>query len=189
MAAIPCYTRGSASEGFRNRTTFAKSEEYKVAKSIYDIKVKTIDGAEQTLETYRGKVLLIVNVASRCGFTPQYSGLENLWKEYRNKGLVVLGFPCNQFGAQEPASDAEIKSFCSTTYDVTFPMFSKVDVNGEAAHELFKFLRAAAPGAGETDAIRWNFGKFVVSKDGTTVTRFAPDRSPEQLAQDLAAFL
>ena len=160
-----------------------------MANSMYEIKVKTIDGVEQTLDTYRGKVMLIVNVASRCGFTSQYTGLENLWKEYRNKGLVVLGFPCNQFGAQEPASEEEIKNFCSTTYNVTFPMFAKVDVNGDGAHELFKFLRAAAPGTGDTDAIRWNFGKFVVSKDGKSVTRFAPDRSPEQLATDLAAFL
>jgi glutathione peroxidase len=157
--------------------------------SIYDFSVKTIGGLETKLESYRGKTLLIVNVASRCGFTPQYEGLENLYQKYGSQGLVVLGFPCNQFGAQEPGSENEIKNFCDTNYHVTFPLFSKVSVNGPEAHPLYSYLKKANPGILGTEAIKWNFTKFLVDKNGNVVKRFAPVEKPESLEKEICAIL
>ena len=149
--------------------------------ALDDIEVRAIDGKAETLAKHAGKVLLVVNVASKCGFTPQYAGLEALWQKYRDRGLVVLGFPCDQFGHQEPGSEEEIQAFCSRTYGVTFPMFAKVDVNGANAHPLYRQLKKAAPGLLGTEAIKWNFTKFLVAPDGRTVTRFAPNDTPESL--------
>ena len=152
---------------------------------IREIPVRTLEGAETTLADWQGKVLLVVNVASKCGFTPQYQGLEALWQEYKDKGLVVMGFPCNQFGAQEPGDEAEIKSFCSLTYQVTFPMFAKVDVNGDSAHPLFQHLKQAAPGILGTEAIKWNFTKFLVGRDGKVIDRYASATTPADLRADI----
>ncbi len=157
--------------------------------SLYDIEVKTIDGKVQTLADYAGKVLLVVNVASQCGFTPQYTGLEALHRKYRDRGLAVLGFPCDQFGHQEPGNEEEIKSFCSRKYDVTFPLFAKVEVNGDGTHPLFAHLKKAAPGLLGTEGIKWNFTKFLVDASGKKVTRFAPTDTPEGLEKDVAALL
>jgi len=160
-----------------------------VTKKIYDIPVKRIDGSETTMREYEGKVLLVVNTASRCGFTPQYKGLEELHRKYKDRGLRVLGFPCNQFGHQEPGDEAEIKSFCNLNYDVGFDLFAKVDVNGDAAHPLFEHLKAEAPGLLGTKAIKWNFTKFLVAPDGKVLERFAPNTAPEELAPKLEALL
>ena len=157
--------------------------------SIYDFSAKTIDGDEQSLSAYRGKTMLVVNVASKCGFTPQYTGLEALYEKFRGQGLVVLGFPCDQFGHQEPGDADEIKNFCSLTYDVTFPMFDKIDVNGDKAHPLYKHLKKSAKGLLGTEAVKWNFTKFLVDKDGRVVKRFAPTDKPESLEKDVAAVL
>ena len=157
--------------------------------SLYDVNVKTISGATQSLDAYRGKTLLIVNVASQCGFTPQYSGLEALYRKYKDRGLVVLGFPCNQFGRQEPGTEKDIQQFCSTTYDVTFPLFAKVDVNGSAAHPLYELLKSARPGLLGTEAIKWNFTKFLVNGRGDVVARYAPSDTPEQIEAAVAAVL
>jgi glutathione peroxidase len=153
---------------------------------IYDIPVTTIDGAQQTLAPFEGKTLLIVNVASKCGFTPQYAGLEALYRKYRDRGFAILGFPCDQFGHQEPGSEAEIQAFCSTTYDVTFPMFAKVNVNGADTHPLYRLLKAARPGVLGTDAIKWNFTKFLVGPDGQVLERFAPKTTPDEIDAVLA---
>jgi glutathione peroxidase len=150
-----------------------------------DIEVKTIDGKTKKLSAYAGKTLLVVNVASKCGFTPQYAGLEALWRKYEDRGLVVLGFPCDQFGHQEPGNEEEIRSFCSLRYDVTFPMFAKVEVNGDGAHPLYKHLKKAAPGLLGTEAVKWNFTKFLVEGDGKKVTRFAPNDTPESLEKEI----
>jgi glutathione peroxidase len=152
--------------------------------SVFDYVVRDISGSERSLAEYRGKVLLIVNVASRCGFTPQYTGLEALYRKYRERGLIVLGFPCNQFGAQEPGTEEQIKNFCSTTYDVSFPLFSKVDVNGADAHPLYRYLKAERPGILGTGAIKWNFTKFLVNRE-----RFAPNAAPESLETRILALL
>ncbi|KAB7643711.1 glutathione peroxidase [Polymorphobacter fuscus] len=152
---------------------------------IYDRTVRTIDGRAVTLADWRGQVLLIVNTASKCGFTPQYEGLEKLQKSYADKGFSVLGFPCNQFGAQEPGDEAEIANFCKLTYDVDFPMFAKVDVNGDKADPLFKQLKSAAPGLLGSEAIKWNFTKFLVDRSGKVVGRFAPTTKPEAIAADI----
>ncbi|HWW65006.1 MAG TPA: glutathione peroxidase [Sphingomonadaceae bacterium] len=157
--------------------------------SLYDFTAKTIDGHEVSLGNWRGKVLLIVNTASKCGFTPQYEGLEKLHEDYAARGLAVLGFPCNQFGGQEPGDEAEIASFCSLTYDVKFPMFAKVDVNGDTAHPLFLYLKKEAKGVLGTEAIKWNFTKFLVDRDGTVVDRFAPTEKPEALRERIEALL
>jgi glutathione peroxidase len=157
--------------------------------SIYDFEALSIEGKPAQLSTQRGKVLLIVNTASRCGFTPQFGGLEKLWDQYRDKGLVVLGFPSNQFGAQDPGSNDEIASFCQVNYGVGFPMMAKVDVNGEKAHPLWKWLKAEAPGILGTQAIKWNFTKFLVGKDGKVLKRYAPNDSPESLAGAIEAAL
>jgi glutathione peroxidase len=134
--------------------------------SVYDFKAKTIDGKDQSLGEYKGKVMLVVNTASKCGFTPQYKGLEELYRQYKDKGLVVLGFPCDQFGHQEPGDENEIKNFCSLTYDVSFPLFSKIEVNGPNAHPLYKHLKGEKPGVLGSEAIKWNFTKFLVDKSG-----------------------
>jgi glutathione peroxidase len=156
---------------------------------IYGIHVTTIDGADQDLSAYAGKVLLIVNTASQCGFTPQYAGLEQLYRTYRDRGLEVLGFPCNQFGAQEPGTEAQIQEFCTLNYQVDFPLFAKIDVNGGAAHPLYRLLKSEAKGALGSEAIKWNFTKFLVGRDGRVVDRFAPTTAPESLANAIEALL
>ncbi len=153
------------------------------ADAPYDFRVRTLAGTEQDLSAYRGQALLIVNVASRCGFTPQYEGLELLYRRYRGQGLVVLGFPCNQFGAQEPGTAADIQIFCRERYDVTFPMFAKIDVKGPAADPLFRWLTARAEGLFGTRAIKWNFTKFLVDRSGRIVHRYAPRVRPDTLAR------
>ena len=157
--------------------------------NIYDLSAKTIDGKEQPLAAYRGKTLLIVNVASKCGFTPQYEGLEALYRKLGPKGLVVLGFPCDQFGHQEPGDEAEIKQFCSLNYEVSFPLFAKIEVNGPNTHPLYRELKKAATGVLGTEAIKWNFTKFLVDKDGRVVRRYAPTDKPEKIEKDVAALL
>ncbi len=157
--------------------------------TIYDFKVKTINGEETTLEQYKGKVLLIVNVASKCGYTPQYDGLETLYKKYKDQGLVVLGFPCNQFGSQEPGSEAEIQNFCRVNFGVTFPMFSKINVNGEETHPLYRYLKSEQPGILGTEAIKWNFTKFLVDKEGNVVKRFGSSTKPQALEEKIEALL
>ena len=157
--------------------------------SLSDFSATRLLGGEEPLSTYNGKVVLIVNTASGCGFTPQYKGLEELWRTYGDKGLVVLGFPCNQFGEQESGSAAEIAAFCSTSYDVTFPMFAKIEVNGDNAHPLYKWLKKEAPGVLGLQGVKWNFTKFLVSRDGTSVKRYASDAEPASLAPDIEALL
>ena len=157
--------------------------------ALYDIDLTAIDGRRQKLAAYAGKSLLVVNVASRCGFTPQYEGLEALWRRYRERGLVVLGFPCDQFGHQEPGDAAEIANFCTEQYHVTFPLFAKTEVNGERAHPLYRALKAAAPGLLRTQAIKWNFTKFLVDRRGEAVRRYAPTCNPEKLADAIEALL
>jgi glutathione peroxidase len=157
--------------------------------AIGDIEATTIDGRTQRLDAHAGKALLVVNVASRCGFTGQYAGLEDLHRRYGPQGLVVLGFPCNQFGGQEPGTEAQISAFCRTTYGVGFAMFAKVDVNGPNAHPLFRHLKAAAPGVLGTEAIKWNFTKFLVNPARTVVRRYAPQVTPRDMAADIEAML
>ena len=157
--------------------------------SAFDYSARTIDGEDKSLKDYDGKVLLVVNVASHCGFTGQYDGLEKLYQKYRDRGLVVLGFPCNQFGGQESADEQEIKSFCRLTYNVTFPMFSKIDVNGSNAHPLFKFLKSAQPGLMGIQRIAWNFTKFLVDRNGNVVKRFATIVTPASMTKSVEALL
>ena len=157
--------------------------------SIYDFSAARPDGSAVPLSDYRGKVLLIVNTASKCGFTPQYAGLETLYRDLQDRGLVVLGFPCNQFGKQEPGDAQEIASFCKLTYDVTFPVFAKIDVNGSDAAPLFRWLKEQAPGVIGTEAIKWNFTKFLVDRDGQVADRFAPTTKPEDLRGAIEALL
>ena len=152
--------------------------------AITDLEVRAADGGPASLDTWRGKVLLIVNTASKCGFTPQYAGLEQLWKEYRDRGLVVMGFPCDQFGQQEPGDEAQIRDFCSLTYAVDFPMFAKVEVNGANAHPLWKWLKDEKGGL-LGSKIKWNFTKFLIGKDGQVIDRFAPTTKPEKLTGDI----
>ena len=149
------------------------------------ISVVTIDGETKTFGDFAGKLTLVVNVASKCGFTPQYRGLEALYRQFKDQGLTVLGFPCNQFGKQEPGSAEEIKNFCSLSYDVTFPIFAKVEVNGARAHPLFKALKKAAPGILGSEAIKWNFTKFLVDDTGNVLKRYAPTDSPEAIGDEL----
>jgi glutathione peroxidase len=156
---------------------------------ITDMTVTAADGSPTGLDQWRGKVLLIVNTASKCGFTPQYEGLEALHRELSPGGFEVLAFPCNQFGAQEPGDAAEIANFCSLTYDVTFPVFAKIDVNGDRADPLFERLKADAPGVMGTKAIKWNFTKFLIDRDGRTVRRYAPTTKPEDIRRDIEALL
>ncbi|MGA0607147.1 glutathione peroxidase [Phenylobacterium sp. VNQ135] len=157
--------------------------------SIYDFAAETIDGRPAPLSDYRGKVVLIVNTASKCGFTKQYAGLEALYRKYGDRGLVVLGFPCNQFGAQEPGDEEEIRSFCSLTYDVDFPMMRKIDVNGPKAHPLYAFLKTQKKGVLGTEGIKWNFTKFLVDREGRVVDRFAPTVEPKALEGAIEALL
>jgi glutathione peroxidase len=154
--------------------------------SIYDFSLTTIDGHTTTLQEYRGKLLLIVNVASKCGFTPQYTGLEALHQKYKDRGLVVLGFPCNQFGGQESGTESEIREFCSTQYQVTFPLFAKIDVNGKKADPLYVWLKSQAKGILGTEAIKWNFTKFLVDTEGQVIDRFGSNVTPEELDATIA---
>ncbi|GAB3481179.1 glutathione peroxidase [Polaromonas eurypsychrophila] len=157
--------------------------------SIYDFQAQQINGQDISLSEYRGKVMLIVNTASKCGFTPQFGGLQELHKAYTGKGLVVLGFPCNQFGSQDPGADGEIAEFCQVNYGVSFPMMGKIDVNGPAAHPLYKWLSSEAPGLLGSKSIKWNFTKFLVGKDGQVIRRYAPTDKPADLAKDVEAAL
>ncbi|MES2994107.1 MAG: glutathione peroxidase [Pseudomonadota bacterium] len=157
--------------------------------SIYDFEAQSIDGQPAALSTQRGKVMLIVNTASACGFTPQFEGLEKLWKTYADKGLVVLGFPSNEFGGQDPGSDGEIQSFCQLNYGVSFPMMSKVKVNGAQAHPLWQWLTKEAPGLLGSKAVKWNFTKFLVGRDGRVIKRYAPTDKPESITRDIEAAL
>ncbi len=157
--------------------------------NLYEFTVKTIDGQSETMEAYRGRVLLIVNVASKCGFTPQYAGLEKLYRSYQQKGFTVLGFPCDQFAHQEPGSEAEIQSFCSLTYDVTFPLFAKIEVNGSGAHPLYNYLKKAQPGLFGSESIKWNFTKFLVGREGEVLKRYAPTDTPEKIGEELKGML
>ncbi len=153
--------------------------------TVYEFSASGIDGRPRKLGQYKGKVLLIVNTASQCGFTPQYKGLEAIYQKYKGRGFAVLGFPCNQFGAQEPGPESEIAEFCEMNYGVTFPLFAKVDVNGEAAHPLFKHLTSSKKGLLGSEAIKWNFTKFLIGKDGEVIERYAPTTKPEDIAQDI----
>lgn len=157
--------------------------------SIYDFEVKTIDGQPAKLDQFRGKVILIVNTASQCGYTPQYEGLNNLYREFRDKGFVVLGFPCNQFGNQEPGSDSDIAAFCDVNYKIEFPLFSKIEVNGSNEHPLYSFLKNEAPGLLGTKAIKWNFTKFLIDKNGKVLKRYAPNDEPKDIAQAISKIL
>jgi glutathione peroxidase len=157
--------------------------------SLYDFNAKTIDGRDVSMKDFEGKVLLIVNTASKCGFTPQYKGLEELHRKYGPDGFEVLGFPCNQFGAQEPGDASEIANFCKLTYDVDFPLFAKVDVNGDSAHPLFAWLKKAAPGLLGSEAIKWNFTKFLIDGKGQVQERFAPTTKPEALGGQIEKLL
>jgi glutathione peroxidase len=157
--------------------------------AVYDFSARTIDGDDKSLADYKGKVMLVVNTASKCGFTPQYAGLEKLYRDNADKGLVVLGFPCDQFGHQEPGDENEIKNFCSLSYDVSFPMFAKVEVNGANAHPLYKHLTTAKKGLLGTTSVKWNFTKFLVDRDGNVVERYAPTDKPESIAKDLKKYL
>ncbi|MBS0228534.1 MAG: glutathione peroxidase [Proteobacteria bacterium] len=153
-----------------------------MTKTAFDFEALALDGTSCALEQWRGKVLLIVNVASKCGFTPQYAGLEQLWNDYGKRGLVVLGFPCDQFGHQEPGDAEEIRSFCSLTYSVSFPMFAKIEVNGAGAHPLWQWLKQQKGGLLGISAIKWNFSKFLIGRDGQVIARYAPTDKPESLA-------
>ncbi|MDO8177639.1 MAG: glutathione peroxidase [Undibacterium sp.] len=158
-------------------------------KNALDFTADNLQGQAVDLKTYLGKVVLIVNTASQCGFTPQYQGLEQIYQQYRAKGLVVLGFPCNQFGHQEPGTAEEIGNFCEKNFGVSFPLFSKIEVNGANAHPLYDYLKAAAPGLLNSEAIKWNFTKFLIKKDGTAYQRYAPQTSPEDLIPDIEVLL
>lgn len=160
-----------------------------MSSDIYSIPVRTIAGEETSLEKYRGKVLLVVNVASECGFTPQYEGLEALHRQYGERGLVVLGFPCDQFGGQEPGSEKQIQEFCTGRFGVTFPMFSKVEVNGKNAHPLFERLKSEGPGILGTEGIKWNFTKFLLDREGRVIQRFAPTTEPKAIAPEVERLL
>ncbi len=157
--------------------------------TAFDFSATDIDGREQAFSRYQGKVLLAVNVASKCGFTPQYTGLQKLWQDYRDRGLVVMGFPCDQFGHQEPGDEAEIKTFCSLSYDVDFPMFAKIDVNGAKAHPFWAWLKNEKSGLLGIGAIKWNFTKFLVGRDGQPIKRYAPTDAPASLVKDIEAAL
>ena len=160
-----------------------------MAKNFFEFKVLDASSQETDLSQYRGKVALVVNVASKCGFTPQYAGLEELYRKYQGQGLVILGFPCNQFGAQEPGSNSDIQSFCSLTYGVSFPVLGKVDVNGDKAAPVYQWLKAEAPGLLGTEMIKWNFTKFLVNKEGLVIKRYAPNTEPKEIASDIEAAL
>jgi glutathione peroxidase len=179
-SAPSCVLAGSAAAILRR--AFHQGAEVTMS-NVYDFSAKTIDGEERKLDAYRGKTLLIVNVASRCGMTPQYEGLEAMYRKYKDQGLEVLGFPCNQFGQQEPGSEEDIKQFCTTRYEVTFPMFAKVDVNGDGAHPLYQHLKKEDQTGAKP--IAWNFTKFLVDKAGKVLKRFAPSDKPETIDKDV----
>jgi glutathione peroxidase len=160
-----------------------------MAVPLYEIRVRTLEGQEQLLADYAGQVLLVVNVASRCGFTPQYTGLEALYRRFRARGFAVLGFPCDQFGHQEPGDAQEIRQFCTLNYEVSFPLFAKLEVNGPGTHPLFHLLKAARPGILGTEAIKWNFTKFLVARDGAVLQRYAPNDKPESLDEAIGTAL
>jgi len=160
-----------------------------MAQTIHEFSAATLGGKEKSLAEYKGKVVLIVNTASKCGFTPQYAGLEAIYEKYKDQGFVILGFPCNQFGAQEPGSETEIEQFCQVNYGVKFPMFGKIDVNGSNAHPLYKFLTSEKPGILGLEAIKWNFTKFLIDKDGNPVKRYAPNTKPVDIAGDIEKLL
>lgn len=168
--------------------TFAQNKEEKMRKTIYDFSAITNNGDELRFDAYRGRVLLIVNTASKCGLTPQYEGLEALHKAYADQGLTVVGFPCNQFAGQEPGSDEEIAKFCKLNYGVSFQMMKKIDVNGQGAHPIYQYLKKAAGGF-ITDSIKWNFTKFLISRNGQTVKRYAPTTKPESMRADIEELL
>jgi glutathione peroxidase len=157
--------------------------------NVHDFSARSIDGQERSLAEFAGKVLLIVNVASKCGFTPQYTGLEALHRKLADRGFAVLGFPCDQFGHQEPGNEAEIRDFCKLTYDVSFPLFAKIEVNGDGAHPLYRHLKSQAKGILGTEAIKWNFTKFLVDRDGKVLRRYAPNERPESMEKDVASLL
>lgn len=156
---------------------------------VYEFEAKSLDGKPVPLQSFAGKVMLVVNTASKCGFTPQYEGLEALYQKYRDRGLVVLGFPCNQFGAQEPGSADEIGSFCQKNYGVSFPMFGKIDVNGDDAHPLYRWLKHSARGVLGSESIKWNFTKFLLDRQGQVIDRYAPVTKPEDMAKGIEALL
>jgi len=158
-------------------------------KQFYDFNVKNIRGEEVSMSTYKGKVVLVVNVASKCGYTPQYEGLEKLYKSYREQGLEILGFPCNQFGKQEPGTHKEIQNFCKVNYGVTFPLFAKIDVNGDSTDPLYVYLKKKAPGFLGTEAIKWNFTKFLIDKNGNVITRYGSSTKPADLAKNIEKLL
>jgi glutathione peroxidase len=160
-----------------------------MSSDLFDIPVTTIKGEQKTLADFGGKAILVVNTASKCGFTPQYKGLENVWQQYKDQGLVVLGFPCNQFGKQEPGDEGAISEFCELNFGVSFPLFKKVDVNGSDAHPLFVNLKKNAPGLLGSQGIKWNFTKFLLSADGEVIKRFAPTTKPEDLTAEIEALL
>ena len=160
-----------------------------MSQTIYDFSPNQLSGKPVTLRDYAGKVVLIVNTASKCGLTPQYKGLEQLYKKYKNRGLVILGFPCNQFGKQEPGDAAQISEFCEINYGVSFPMFGKIDVNGAGAHPLYRFLKSEKPGIFGSQAIKWNFTKFLVDRDGKVINRYAPKTTPESIHGDIEKLL
>jgi glutathione peroxidase len=158
-------------------------------RSVFDFSATTIDGRHESLDVYRGRALLVVNVASRCGYTFQYAGLERLYRAWRDRGFVVLGFPCDQFGHQEPGDETAIRQFCTEHYDVTFPLFAKIQVNGPDAHPLYRFLTSEKAGLFGSRAIKWNFTKFLVDAEGRVVRRYAPSRTPESIEHDIAAVI
>ncbi|SDH15352.1 glutathione peroxidase [Pseudomonas benzenivorans] len=160
-----------------------------MSNELFDIPVTTIKGEQKTLADFGGKAVLVVNTASKCGFTPQYQGLESLWQQYKDKGLVVLGFPCNQFGKQEPGNEGAISEFCELNFGVSFPLFKKIDVNGAAAHPLYVQLKKRAPGLLGSQGVKWNFTKFLLSADGKVIKRFAPTTKPEDLTTEIEALL
>lgn len=160
-----------------------------MSKTVYEFTARTITGEETTLRPFEGKVLLIVNTASKCGLTPQYKGLEQIYQDYKDRGVVVMGFPCNQFGGQEPGNEVEIQSFCELNHGVTFPLFSKIEVNGDDTHPLFVHLKRAAKGLLGTERIKWNFTKFLVDREGHVVKRFAPTERPEAIATHIEALI
>lgn len=165
----------------------AQLEEH--AMSIYDFTAKKIDDKEISLSEYKGKVLLIVNTASKCGFTPQYEGLEALYEKYKDRGLMILGFPCNQFSEQEPGTNEEIANFCMVNYGVSFPMFAKIEVNGDNAHPLYKYLKKEASGIFGSESIKWNFTKFLIDRNGKVIDRYAPTTKPASIAKDIENLL
>lgn len=158
-------------------------------KHFYDFNVKTITGEERSMSDYKDKVVLIVNVASECGFTPQYEGLEELYKNYHKQGLEILAFPCNQFGGQEPGTPEQIQNFCKVNFDVTFPLFAKIDVNGKDTHPLYAYLKKKAPGILGTESIKWNFTKFLIDRQGHVITRYGSSTKPEELIKDIEKLL